>query len=590
MAVKQEHLMAYDPLHRQLRNAFHGDGGGILQETLRKAHSEAAVKYVDRFISELALPPAGEDYATLNKISRLIRGSYAASVLGYRVSSILKQLIESPAPFFQYVTPLEYAGAAISCLRPEERAAIFERSVYLKTRYRDPSMAVIHEMERMALAGRLGKIESGIAKVSSFGMKGLEWADAVAVMPGWLAAYRKRLAELNRGMERSGGVQEEIQLGAKLIAMAERAWNGDKTPARVDFAASERLQAEIQKETGQDLQTIVITNSDIEHIKKQHGQDEWMRGQIDITPEDIAFIPFIMNEFDTAKYEGDSARGKRHSFTKQINGTAYVISIEQGEHKQRLVSFWKKKSQGPHANALGRTSETIPASHSTIQRANDLRNSKELVERAGMTVEQAEAEAIRYADQVVRDCQPDADPMSQIPLLNQMNRHPLGRIFALFQTPMAVIFQNLFVDAPNHFRHGRILQGLWTFAIYGFVAALIGAMKEEDDGEEWNPKNRAIDALGGWLGSTPVIGGEIAFVTESLLRDGKIRYRPSNSLSPVWNSTERAINALSAEKWGKALDMTVDAFGYSAGLPVGLKHEAQKAVEDEDWEILLGIK
>jgi hypothetical protein len=379
-------------------------------------------------------------------------------------------------------------------------------------------------------------------------------------------------------MERSGSASEEIRLGAKLIDLAERAWNGDKTAARVDFAASERLRAEIQKETGQALQTIVITNSDIEHIKKQHGQNEERRGQVNITPEDIALIPFIMNEFDTAKYEGENARGKSHSFTKQINGTAYVISIEQGEHKQRLVTFWKKRSQGPHANALGRTSVTLPASDSTIQRAKDLRNSKQLVEQAGMTPEQAEAEALRYAEQVVRDCQPSSVLMDQIPLLKKMNAHPVGRIFGLFQTPMAVIFQNLFVDAPNEFRHGRALNALWTFAIYGVTAALIGAMKEDDDGEELNPKNRSIDALGGIIDSVPVVGSELSFVVESLLREGKIAYRPSNSLSPVWDSGKKAANALAAGKWGKAMDMVIDGFGYYAGLPVGLKHEIQRAI------------
>jgi hypothetical protein len=115
-------------------------------------------------------------------------------------------------------------------------------------------------------------------------------------------------------------------------------------------------------------------------------------------------------------------------------------------------------------------------------------------------------------------------------------------------------------------------------------------MKEDDDGEELNPKNRGIDALGGIIDSVPVVGSELSFVAESLLREGKIKYRPSNSLSPVWDSGKRAAGALAAGKWARALDMAVDGFGYYAGLPVGLKHEVQKAVEQREIQPLLGIK
>jgi hypothetical protein len=42
-----------------------------------------------------------------------------------------------------------------------------------------------------------------------------------------------------------------------------------------------------------DVQTIFVTDSGIKHIKKRHGQREALRGQIDVTPGDIALIPLV---------------------------------------------------------------------------------------------------------------------------------------------------------------------------------------------------------------------------------------------------------------------------------------------------------
>ena len=215
MVVKQEHLMAYDPLHRQMKQIFQGEGSRTIRHALQRGHSEAAVKYIDRFISELAQPPVQEDIAALKMMDRLMRGHYAAAVLGWRLSSIVKQAIESPAPFFQYVRPDEYVRAQIACLRKENRDMIYAKSAYMKVRYFDPAAALIHQMERMYLAGKLGKAEAALTKIESLGMGGQEWIDAVSVMPGWLAAYKRRLAELNR-MTAGNGKAEQWAANAKM--------------------------------------------------------------------------------------------------------------------------------------------------------------------------------------------------------------------------------------------------------------------------------------------------------------------------------------------------------------------------------------
>ena len=407
MVVKQEHLMAYDPLYREMQQIFKGPDSEILRDTLRRGHSEAAVKYVEKFISELASPPAHEDYAAMDKVNRMMRGHYPAAVLGGRIASIVKQAIESPPPFFQFVSPLQYTAAGASCLKQETRDMIKEKSMYMKTRYFDPAAAVVNEMEKMYLSGKLGKVEALFAKIESKSMYLQSWIDSVCVLPGWLAAYTKKLTELNQ------------------------------------------------------------SNSDI-------------------------------------------------------------------------------------------------------------------------TVEMADAQAIRYADQIVRDCQPSSILMDQIPLLKE-NMHPFIKMFFQFQTPIASIFGQLFIDAPINFKQGRVLQGLWTWGIYALLAITIGAMHEEDDDDDWNPKKRGIDALVMPISMLPIFGGDAAYATENLLRTGKIQIL-RRSYFPVFDQVIHTANAISDEKWDKAGWEAVKGFMYYTGLPVAAFQDIEKAIETGRPQRIIGIK
>jgi hypothetical protein len=68
---------------------------------------------------------------------------------------------------------------------------------------------------------------------------------------------------------------------ASLIAeMARTAWGGNLKAARVDFSLSDRLKTELKTLLGKDIKSIFITDSDVRHIKKNHGQgkrrgDKW---------------------------------------------------------------------------------------------------------------------------------------------------------------------------------------------------------------------------------------------------------------------------------------------------------------------------
>ena len=176
---------------------------------------------------------------------------------------------------------------------------------------------------------------------------------------------------------------------AAIINIAEGVWNGSMTAARINFALSEKTQDELKKLLGKDFQLGFLTDSDIRHTKNHHGQNEESRGQVNITPEDFALVPYVMNEFDRVTHTSTDKLGNRKvEFTKRINGTVYVASIERGKNKEQLITMWKKPVQVADAKSPGPTSETTPNGMANIQQISETlrtsaKNSSKVVDENG---------------------------------------------------------------------------------------------------------------------------------------------------------------------------------------------------------------
>jgi len=129
-----------------------------------------------------------------------------------------------------------------------------------------------------------------------------------------------------------------------LVAMAETAWAGNLKSVKIEFSLSDRLKVKLTELLGKEIHKIFMTDSDARHIRNHHGKNEELRGQVDITPADFAFVPVILNEYDTVEQIGEDKMGnKRLKFTKKIEGTFYIVSIEKGKNQIGVITLWKKK-------------------------------------------------------------------------------------------------------------------------------------------------------------------------------------------------------------------------------------------------------
>ena len=134
---------------------------------------------------------------------------------------------------------------------------------------------------------------------------------------------------------------------AAFAGVAASVWNGSNSPAKVEMAVKGRLYLEFKKLLNKDIQTVFLTDSDIRHIKKKHGSNEAAKGQIDITPDDFALIPLVLNEFDKIEHGlTDKLGHKKLLFQKNCSGIVYVATVERGETKVEVRTFWKMRVPG----------------------------------------------------------------------------------------------------------------------------------------------------------------------------------------------------------------------------------------------------
>jgi hypothetical protein len=125
---------------------------------------------------------------------------------------------------------------------------------------------------------------------------------------------------------------------------AASVWNGSTSPIKIEMVVKGKLYAELKKLLNKDIQTVFLTDSDIRHIKKKHGSNESARGQVNITPDDFALIPLVLNEFDKVEHDLTDKMGFRKLlFQKKCEGLIYLAVVERGEYKMEVRTFWKMR-------------------------------------------------------------------------------------------------------------------------------------------------------------------------------------------------------------------------------------------------------
>ncbi|MGM9812387.1 MAG: hypothetical protein ACI30V_06030 [Muribaculaceae bacterium] len=129
---------------------------------------------------------------------------------------------------------------------------------------------------------------------------------------------------------------------ANLHNRASTAWNNKDSKGKAVFGLSLKAKTRFKELLGSDTKQLIITDDAIRHIKQKHGEREELRGQKNLTPDDIAIIPYIVNNFDSMELEpkyNDRKGNRAITIKKRINGVSAVATIEKGKEKEFLVTL-----------------------------------------------------------------------------------------------------------------------------------------------------------------------------------------------------------------------------------------------------------
>jgi hypothetical protein len=229
---REEHFMAYGQMVKDLNAVYKGNRQ--VRDIIQRRYGQSAVDYINKYINELANPNQERVRTSLDKAIKAMRGNTAAAYLGWKVSSIVKQFITSPAPFFSYMNPLEYWGTFVEYTthREESWKEITELSEHMKHRSANLLTDLVKEQAKQRFEN---KVDAAISKINERGIQGLEWIDRMCVAPGWMALYRKEFRRLTSGT--AGGTLTERDAKVKAAQYADDIIRATQPSARPEDIA-----------------------------------------------------------------------------------------------------------------------------------------------------------------------------------------------------------------------------------------------------------------------------------------------------------------------------------------------------------------
>lgn len=275
---RTEHFIAYAPYVRELNRVYKGRDADYTRRFIENRYGRGMLSYIDDYINEVANPNANRVRTAGDDLMRTLRGKTAPAYLAWKLSGILKQAATSPAPYFQFVSPAEYAAAGWQCVTNHGWDLIKEKSLFMRNRVQDPLYDLVDELAEKADT----PLKQKLMKLEKKGMSGLEFIDWACVAPGWLACYKKEYARL--AQENEGAYDRK-----KAELEAEQR---NITPESPDAV----LTAEQIEKAAQDA---VLTEADIEAAAVRYADDCTRQCQPSSRLSDLA--PLYKNSSEFAK-------------------------------------------------------------------------------------------------------------------------------------------------------------------------------------------------------------------------------------------------------------------------------------------------
>ena len=195
---QQEHLKSTGELLSDINYVY--ERSEMVRDTIERAYGPEMLNEIADYTQYVADPSYSDVKNDVTKSLRFFQGSTAAAYLSWKLSSLITQLVSSPAPFVGEAKAGDLLkGYSLMMVKPMEMwDFVTSRSTMMKNRSADLMMQSIKDAVSDPTDTKLAKAWQ---KFQATGMVGLEWVDKYCVAGGWLAVYNTRLNEfLAQGM------------------------------------------------------------------------------------------------------------------------------------------------------------------------------------------------------------------------------------------------------------------------------------------------------------------------------------------------------------------------------------------------------
>ena len=197
-------------------------------------------------------------------------------------------------------------------------------------------------------------------------------------------------------------------------------------------------------------------------------------------------------------------------------------------------------------------------------------------------MEDIEVEAVRYADDCTRQCQPSSRAADLAPLFK--NSSEAMKAFLQFQTSLNVIWQNIRYDMPYAVRNKQFQRIVGTILGYVFAGIFMNSVmegvtsgaKDDDDKDLQALRNLIFYSTTQFTDAIPMIGSEVTNTMDQIITGKRGFMQSGTDMTPSATKLLSVLTNASKGNWEKAATLSAEAIGMAAGAPVSGAKEIYK--------------
>ena len=214
-------------------------------------------------------------------------------------------------------------------------------------------------------------------------------------------------------------------------------------------------------------------------------------------------------------------------------------------------------------------------------------------------MEDIEVEAVRYADDCTRQCQPSSRAADLAPLFKEKSE--ALKAFLQFQTSLNVIWQNIRYDMPYAVRNKQFQRIAGTIMGYVFAGIFMNSVMDgvtsgaddDDDKDLQALRNLVFYSTTQFTDAIPMIGSEVTNTMDQIITGKRGFMQSGTDMTPSATKMLAVFTNASKGNWKKAAELSAEAIAMAAGAPVSGTKEIYKLLgkplEEGDVDLKRGI-